>query len=126
MAASPVGGSCPTMESWQNYSRDPNTPELYVLRREAIERARTGRVVDDRVEYLCRLVEGRSVLDIGVVEHTSSAAESPEWLHGNIKRRAARCLGVDVLEQEVAKLRARGFDVVCADITREPLAQQFD
>jgi 2-polyprenyl-3-methyl-5-hydroxy-6-metoxy-1,4-benzoquinol methylase len=114
------------MRPWRDYARDPNSPELYALRRAAVGRTRTKRLVDDRVAYLCRLAAGKSVLDIGVVEHTSAAAESPGWLHGNIRRHAARCLGVDVLESEVAKLRDRGYDVICADVTREPLAQKFD
>jgi len=114
------------MKPWRDYSRDPNTPELRALRQQAIGRARAGWLVEDRVEYLCRLVADKSVLDIGVVEHTSGAAESPAWLHGNIRRHAARCLGVDVLEPEIMKLREQGYDVVFADITREPLPQQFD
>src|SRR5260221_1154969 len=114
------------MRPWRDYANDPNSPELYALRRAAVGRTRTKRLVDDRVEYLCRLAAGKSVLDIGVVEHTSDAADSPNWLHGNIRRHAAKCLGVDVLEPEVAKLRDRGYDVICADGTREPLAQKFD
>ena len=114
------------MNRWQTYSPDPNAPELLALRRDALRRAKTGRITDDRVAYLCGLAAGKSVLDIGVVEHTSGAASSPGWLHGHLKRAAARCLGVDVLEPEVAKLREQGFDVVCADITRAPLPQKFD
>jgi SAM-dependent methyltransferase len=34
-------------------------------------------------------------------------------------------LGVDVLESEIGKLRAKGYDVVCADVTRAPLPQKF-
>jgi|KBSMisStaDraftv2_1062788.scaffolds.fasta_scaffold141910_2 SAM-dependent methyltransferase len=114
------------MRPWRHYSNDPNSPELSALRRAAVGRTRTGRLVDDRIAYLCRLAAGRSVLDVGVVEHTGDAAESAGWLHGHIKRHAAQCLGVDVLELEVAKLRERGYDVICADVTQEPLAQKFD
>jgi SAM-dependent methyltransferase len=117
-----IGG----MQRWQHYSSDPNAPELYLLRRKAITKARTRGLIADRVDYLCRLAAGKSVLDIGVVEHTTSATESPAWLHGNLKRFAAQCLGIDVLEKDVAKLRERGFDVICADITHEPLSKNFD
>src|SRR5258708_9026837 len=103
------------MNPWRTYSNDPNAPELLTLRRDAIRKARTGRLIASRVEYLCGLAAGKSVLDIGVVEHTTGAADHPGWLHGNLKRAAARCLGVDVLEDEVAKLKAQGYDVVCAD-----------
>jgi SAM-dependent methyltransferase len=114
------------MKRWQDYSRDPNTPEIYALRQEAVGRARSPSLVKDRVRYLSALVEGKSVLDIGVVEHTTGAADSPEWLHGNLRKHASRCLGVDVLAPEVASLRERGFNVVCADITQKPLEERFD
>ena len=66
------------------------------------------------MKYLCDLAAGKSVLDIGVVNHTLDATDSPEWLHGNLRRSASKCLGVDVLESEIAKLRERGFNVLCA------------
>jgi 2-polyprenyl-3-methyl-5-hydroxy-6-metoxy-1,4-benzoquinol methylase len=114
------------MDRWQNYSPDPNSEQLMALRREAIRHARTYRLIDDRVAYLCELAKSKAVLDIGVVEHTSSAADNPGWLHGNLKRHAASCLGVDVLEKEVALLQEKGFNVICADVTRQPLPQKFD
>jgi 2-polyprenyl-3-methyl-5-hydroxy-6-metoxy-1,4-benzoquinol methylase len=115
-----------SMEPWQAYSKDPNSPEVSALRRKVIARTRTGSLVSNRVAYLCGLAAGKSVLDIGVVEHTAGAAEHPDWLHGNLRRHAAECLGVDVLEPEIGKLRARGYNVICADVTREPLTQTFD
>jgi len=114
------------MENWQHYSPDPNDQQLVAMRREVVRHARTNRLIDDRVAYLCALAKGKSVLDIGVVEHTSAAANHPGWLHGNLKRQAASCLGVDVLEKEVMQLRERGFNVICADLTREPLPQKFE
>lgn len=114
------------MERWQYYSPDPNDEKLMALRREAVRNARTNRLIDNRVAYLCGLANGKSVLDIGVVEHTSDAANNPAWLHGNLKRHAGTCLGVDVLEKEVAQLREQGFNVICADVTREPLPQKFE
>jgi 2-polyprenyl-3-methyl-5-hydroxy-6-metoxy-1,4-benzoquinol methylase len=114
------------MKRWQTYSKDPNKPELFDLRKNAIRQARSGQLINDRIAYLCSLATGKSVLDIGVVEHTQDAAESPLWLHGHLKRCAASCLGVDLLEEEVEHLRAKGYDVTCADITKAPLPGEFD
>jgi SAM-dependent methyltransferase len=114
------------MQRWQSYSRDPNAPKLLDLRRDSIHKARVGRLIEDRIAYLCALAAGKSVLDIGVVEHTSRAADSPAWLHGNLRQHAARCRGVDVLKDEVKTLQEQGYDVVCADITQTPLPQKFD
>jgi 2-polyprenyl-3-methyl-5-hydroxy-6-metoxy-1,4-benzoquinol methylase len=114
------------MRRWYDYSNDPNAPELMTQRRAALAEARTGRLINDRLNYLCQLVAGKSVLDIGVVEHTREAIESPDWLHENLRRHAARCVGVDVLEEEVAYLKAKGYEVVCGDITKAPIPAKFD
>jgi 2-polyprenyl-3-methyl-5-hydroxy-6-metoxy-1,4-benzoquinol methylase len=114
------------MQRWRDLSSDPNDPKLMELRRIAISKARTDNSIADRVTYLCELVRGKSVLDIGVVEHTRDAANSRDWLHGHLKRHAARCLGVDVLEVEVGYLREQGYDVILADITQSPLSKKFD
>lgn len=114
------------MHGWRDLSSDPNDPKVLKSRRIAISKARTERSIADRVAYLCDLVRGKSVLDIGVVEHTRDAASSRNWLHGHLKRHAARCVGVDILEAEVKYLRAQGYDVIVADITISPLPEKFD
>jgi SAM-dependent methyltransferase len=114
------------MRRWQELSRDPNDPGVMGARRDAIAKARADGLVFDRVAYLCRLVAGRSVLDIGVVEHTREAMESPLWLHGHLKRCAAYCLGVDVMEAEIKHLNERGYNVMLADVTQAPLGEKFD
>ena len=114
------------MQRWNNYSKDPNAPGVLALRQAALAKARTGLLLHDRIAYLCQLASGKSVLDIGVVEHTQHASQSPNWLHGNLKRCASRCVGVDVLEEEVKQLCAKGYEVVCADITKAPLSGSFD
>jgi 2-polyprenyl-3-methyl-5-hydroxy-6-metoxy-1,4-benzoquinol methylase len=114
------------MQRWQEYSRDPNAPELMKQRGDVLRRARTDRLIDDRGRYLCDLVAGKSVLDVGIVEHTREACESPDWLHRRLCSSASRCLGVDILAAEIDHLRNKGFDVVCADITAKPLPEMFD
>jgi 2-polyprenyl-3-methyl-5-hydroxy-6-metoxy-1,4-benzoquinol methylase len=114
------------MHGWRDLSSDPNDPKVMEFRRVAISKARTERSIADRVAYLCDLVRGKSVLDIGVVEHTRDAASSRDWLHGHLKRHAARCVGVDILEAEVKYLREQGYEVIVADITLSPLPEKFD
>ena len=114
------------MKAWRDLSADPNDQSVTESRRAAIARARTPHLISDRIAYLCELVAGRSVLDIGIVEHTRDASSSDRWLHRHLKRSAKRCLGVDVLEPEVMFLKDQGYDVVVADITLAPLAEKFD
>jgi 2-polyprenyl-3-methyl-5-hydroxy-6-metoxy-1,4-benzoquinol methylase len=114
------------MQRWQEYSRDPNAPDLMKRRSKALRDARVGELVDDRGRYVCDLVAGKSVLDVGVVEHTREACESSGWLHRRLRSSASRCLGVDILADEIDHLREKGFDVICADITAKPLPEIFD
>jgi len=114
------------MQRWQEYSRDPNSPELMKRRSKVLRDARAGRLVEDRGRYLCDLVAGKSVLDVGIIEHTRQACESPNWLHRRLCGSASRCLGVDILATEVDHLRTKGFEVTCADITAKPLPELFD
>jgi SAM-dependent methyltransferase len=115
-----------SMLRWNELSPNPNDPRVMEIRRGAIAKARSNELVLDRVAYLCGLAAGKSVLDIGVVEHTREATESPNWLHGHLSRCAASCLGVDVIEAEVNYLNERGYHVIVADITQAPLYEKFD
>jgi 2-polyprenyl-3-methyl-5-hydroxy-6-metoxy-1,4-benzoquinol methylase len=114
------------MNQWRDISADPNDPALLNFRREAITKARAGKSIKDRVAYLSALVRNKSILDIGIVEHTPDAHKSPGWLHRHLCNSAAKCLGVDILEADVTALRASGYNVVVHDIVRQPLPQKFD
>jgi hypothetical protein len=115
-----------TGQRWQDISSDPNAPEVMAMRRAVIAKARSGIQIRDRISYLCQLVVGKSVLDVGIVEHTQAASYGASWLHGHLHQHAKRCLGVDILEPEVEHLKKRGYEVICADITQSPLPMTFD
>jgi len=113
-------------ESWNLLSNDPNSPVAQKARQAALAQARAPASILDREQYLSDLVAGLKVLDVGVVAHTPEACQSPAWLHRRLSASASSCLGCDILEREVARLRELGFDVVCHDICREPLDDLFD
>jgi 2-polyprenyl-3-methyl-5-hydroxy-6-metoxy-1,4-benzoquinol methylase len=115
-----------TMQNWHESFQDPNDPRLLDSRRAEIVAARQAHLVSDRVAYLSELARGKNILDVGVVEHFVAAHENPNWLHRHLARSAASCLGVDLLETETRKLAEAGFNVAVADLTKEPLNQQFD
>lgn len=119
---------CPMSASrfrWSEISTDPNAPEVLV-RRNAVLAATRAPVVRSRPGYLVGLARDRQVLDIGVVEHRVESRDSPQWLHRRLVGAAARCVGVDVLEDEVDALRAEGFDVRCHDLSVGPLDERFE
>jgi len=86
------------------------------------------RIVVDKGQLLVDLCRGRSVLDIGCVDHTMDRVEASggEWIHGRIHEVASELVGVDILVDEVAALVARGFDVRCEDAEVLDLGRTFD
>lgn len=112
-----------TVERWNRDSLDPNHPDVIKNRIEALRAARRE-MVSSRIAYLKSVVHGKRVLDVGVVAHVVDAADGSDWLHGIIAKEASYSLGVDILEEPVATLRARGFNVLACDITANPPAVQ--
>jgi SAM-dependent methyltransferase len=110
---------------WSSIAPDPNDPAV-LARRNALLAATRQRPVPSRLEHLVGLARGRDVLDVGVVEHRIESSASEAWLHRQLVQAAARCVGVDVLADEVDDLRAEGFDVRCHDLTTGPLDDRFD
>jgi len=114
------------MMDWKSVSQDPNAPEVLAARRRILAAARKPALIDDRCRYITKLARGKKVLDVGVVEHFAEASQNDEWLHEHVRRAASSCVGVDILEDGVRKLRERGYNVICADITQAPLNEIFD
>ena len=77
-------------------------------------------------EFLARLVEGKTVLDVGCADHSALMETAGSWLHKHLARSARSILGLDILESEVGELRRRGYDVVSGDATTICLDRRFD
>lgn len=83
-------------------------------------------LVRDRVELIQELVKGKSVLDVGCVEHSSENEVRSIWLHRAICHVAKDVVGLDYEEEEVRKLREKGYNVVSGDATNFDLKRTFD
>jgi 2-polyprenyl-3-methyl-5-hydroxy-6-metoxy-1,4-benzoquinol methylase len=75
--------------------------------------------------WIGRFVENRRVLDLGCACHRFGRTDLPS-LHAFIAQKASETLGVDYLPEEVEKMRAEGFDVVCADAEALDLGRTFE
>jgi len=112
---------------WTRLTDDPNNPAAKAAVRDYLLSVRCVHTDLDLLEFIESLVAGKSVLDIGVVQHSARYFDQPGWRHGRIARRARRCLGVDIIEPLVKELNARGYEVVCADATSDQdLGERFD
>lgn len=116
----------PNVRIWRDISQDPNAPPVREYLRATLLRARQGRIHDTN-EFLMDFVRNQSVLDIGIVAHTIDQTYDPRWRHQLIKNVAASLVGIDILEEAVIQLRARGYDVRAVDATGETdLGQRFE
>lgn len=115
------------MLDWSKQTQDPNNAEARALvLRELLARRR---IHPDRdlIDYVYERLAGKRVLDIGVVGHTSERTAREDWRHARIARAATYCLGLDILRDEVERLRAAGYNVRIADATSdEDLGERFD
>lgn len=80
----------------------------------------------DRYARIAALVSGKTVLDIGCVDHDLMNRDRSHWLHDHLCAHAGEVVGVDICREEVEKLAKEGYQVVCADATQFDLKRTFD
>ncbi len=78
------------------------------------------------LDFLGDYVAGKTVLDVGCVEHVASNEAADRWLHRRLVERAKSVLGIDIVESEVEKLQKRGYSIICADAMTASLGKTFD
>jgi len=81
---------------------------------------------DATIGFFCKYARGRSVLDVGCVNHNPENYRSKFWVHKALKSVASRCLGMDLYAPGVAYLRERGYDVVEGNAEAFDLGETFD
>ena len=111
---------------WNEISKDPNDPSLRRRRSLHLRSLRSDRPIKNRVEFLVEKCRGKIVLDVGVVEHFSEASGSETWLHAKICDVAKSCIGVDILEGEIEKLKHKGYNLFCHNFEEKKLDKKFD
>lgn len=112
---------------WTSYSDDPNNDKARADILPWILSRRTVHLDLDLLDYVCERTRGKCVLDIGVVSHSAHYFDDEGWRHGRIRKVAAQCVGVDILEPLVQQLNERGFDVRVVDATSDAdLGERFE
>jgi 2-polyprenyl-3-methyl-5-hydroxy-6-metoxy-1,4-benzoquinol methylase len=112
---------------WTRLSDDPNNREAMRQARRHLLAQRQIHADRDLLRFVVEAVQGKRVLDIGVVSHAARYFDEPGWRHGRIRAAAQYCVGVDILEPLVNELNTRGFNVRCVDATSEAdLDERFD
>jgi SAM-dependent methyltransferase len=81
---------------------------------------------DRTIAFFCDRVRGRSVLDIGCVNHNPENYRSRYWLHKALRAVASRCLGMDLYAPGVSYLCNAGYDIVLGNAEDFDLGRRFD
>lgn len=84
------------------------------------------KLIADRWDVIKDWVAGREVLDLGCVDHEARQEEGKDWLHRKIRESARETLGIDYAADEVARLKAKGYEVLQGNVESLNLAREFD
>lgn len=94
------------------------------------QKKRIGDVAFDRKRKIGRRIDDTdSVLAVGCVKHSvdeTNIDEESEFLLKSLAENAGDVVGVDIVEEEVEKLRQHGYEVYAADAQRLDLDATFD
>jgi 2-polyprenyl-3-methyl-5-hydroxy-6-metoxy-1,4-benzoquinol methylase len=79
-------------------------------------------------DFLTELVRGKSVLDIGCIDHSAVQARAlgDRWLHKVLRHSAGEIVGLDVLEEAADELAADGYKIEIGDAQDFDLGRTFD
>ncbi|MDB2274165.1 hypothetical protein PM022_06325 [Halorubrum ezzemoulense] len=82
-------------------------------------------------QILRHISQSDSVLDVGCVKHSLEDLDwrdpkPGEWLHAEIRQNTGSVLGIDLVEEEVAKMSAEGFNVEVANAESFQLEDEFE
>lgn len=115
--------------AWRTRTKDPNDPRT----RADFHAFLKGRRVllkagpHETLAFFVDVCRGQTVLDIGVCAHTDSYIDDPNWRHKHIAAAASYCMGIDILEDLVKSLAAKGFNIKCVDALSDiDLGDRFD
>lgn len=79
-----------------------------------------------RFNLISQIVKNKRVLDVGCVDHEANKEQSKEWLHRIIVDEGKEVTGLDLEEEQVRKLRSRGYNIICGDAEVINLGKQFE
>jgi 2-polyprenyl-3-methyl-5-hydroxy-6-metoxy-1,4-benzoquinol methylase len=81
---------------------------------------------DHKIAFVAKYCRGKDVLDIGCVAHDPQSYRSRFWVHKALAKVAKSVIGLDLHEEGVKVLQARGFNVIAANAESFELDRAFD
>ena len=113
-------------EHWSRLTKNPIGDAALEFVRMQLDRAYLGRL-SSYEETISKYIAGKTVLDIGLVEHTRELIDREGWKHRKFRNAAKRIVGCDVLPEEVEYLQQLGYDVRLVDGTSDAdIGERFE
>lgn len=81
---------------------------------------------DLALRFAMRYAKGRSVLDIGCVQHNPENYKSKYWLHKALKSISIDLIGLDLYKDGVLRLQSLGYNIIVADAQDFDIGRTFD
>ena len=111
---------------WREISKNPVAPNVSTHVKSQLEDRYRGPIFD-LDQFWSSIMRDKSVLDIGIVEHSKDFMERDGWRHKIFKGHASSIVGVDILVEEVEYLRQQGYNAhVCDATSDKDLGMRFE
>lgn len=84
--------------------------------------------MNERIKKILKYVKGPAVLDVGCIGGQLNAAshDSSDWLHGYLREKFDRVVGIDTNIEGVQALKEIGYDIRIGDAEDIDIVEQFD
>ena len=81
---------------------------------------------DKKISFFVKHCRGKTVLDLGSVDHYEENWKSKYWLFKAIAENAKDIMGIDYYEKGVGDLKAKGFNIVYGDAQKFNVEKKYD
>ncbi|OGP75344.1 MAG: hypothetical protein A2W09_07235 [Deltaproteobacteria bacterium RBG_16_50_11] len=81
---------------------------------------------DHSIGFFCKYAKGKTVLDLGCVNHNPLNYRSKYWVHKALCGVASDCIGMDIDEEGVLFLKEKGYKVFVGNAENFNLERRFD
>ena len=81
---------------------------------------------DHSINFFCKYAKGKTVLDLGCVNHNPLNYRSRYWVHRALCCVASDCIGMDIFEEGVIFLNEKGYKVIVGNAENFNLGRKFD
>jgi 2-polyprenyl-3-methyl-5-hydroxy-6-metoxy-1,4-benzoquinol methylase len=79
-----------------------------------------------KIKFFLKYTEGKSVLDLGSVDHYEGNFKSQNWLFKALKTNSKSIIGLDYYEKGVIALQKLGFNIIYGDAQNFKFDTTFD